>query len=282
MNEPAHQFELTQEASGVQEPISEIKFLANTQNRYRILDKLHSSELDSDGLKQSLKIPQTTLRRNLLELEEKNWIQSSPQEGTYQLTPAGKLVINYFNEMLEQILRAKRVGEFYSRLPKSVPLSDECLHSCTITTAESYDPYNPVAKLIDVFESSTNFRGYAPLMNPRCMEKFSRHAPKEEGHQNAKFEFITTPRMINILQEKHSSPIGVVPDDCSKQLFVLEDLPRVGICKADNLLVAFVYDSTQRIHSLIEIDKEYSDTHDWAEQQYTQYREMSVEYSPAQ
>ena len=258
----------------IDEMLADIECLARSQNRLRILQRLSESPCSSAELRQELGIPRTTLRRNLIELEEKHWIRTSPTAECYRIAPPGQLFLEKFHELLEVTQVADRLGSFLDRFPAEIPAGVECLRACRITRPGTHDPHAPMNRLLTLIDDASILRGFVPIMCAMYARAFANRAS-----DGTDFELITRPRAVEALRADHPSllePLANVDSGC---LLVTEELPRYSMYLLNGIVVLAAYDGDGRIHSLLEATDAQTEIVDWAEQQYASYEQTAETYS---
>ena len=247
----------------IEDILADIECLARSQNRLRILQRLQESPTSSTDLKQELNIPRTTLRRNLIELEEKTWIRTSPTEDVYRIAPPGELFIEQFYDLLNAARTADRLGSFLDAFPGDIPAETACLRACRITWPGPNDPHAPMNRLRTLVKDASVLRAFTPIMCAMYTRMFA-----EGARSGVDIEVISTPDAVETLQSTDPSVLEGLTDADTGSLLVTDDGLPYGVYLLNGVVVLAAYDDDGRIQSLLEATDEQTEIVDWAERQY--------------
>jgi predicted transcriptional regulator len=253
---------------------SEIEFLARSVNRLGILIQLAKTSQSRAALQAKLDIPQTTLRRNLVQLAEKQWIEERPSENVYQILPPGEIIIKSFHELLQNVDTADSLASFIEYYPGSISLDTETLTNCKVTCCQEGNPYSPVMNFDTILKETDIFHVALPVINPAYADTI-----KNRILDDCEQEIVIPTEVLEMLQSEYSSVLTAFDETETAQLFVSEETPTLGIGLMDARVTVLTYGQNQQIHSLLKCDCDQQTIVDWAEQRYHSYKRTADIYA---
>jgi len=252
---------------------SDIEFLSRSMNRLRILVELAKAPQSQADLQRELDIPRTTLRRNLIQLADRQWIEERTSENVYSILPPGELVTEGFHELLRDADTADRLASFMERYPESIPLDTETLADCTITCCRTENPYAPTIRFDTLLGETDGFRVLLPIINPTYIDTVETGVLDE--HEQ---ELIVPTDAIETITSEYASVLDAFDQANTARLFVSDDVPRVGVGLMDDTVAVVTYSRNRRMHSLLEADRDQEAVVEWAERHYDSYRRTAEAY----
>lgn len=252
---------------GTDQVLSDIEYLSRSHNRLKILEHLRCSAMSSTELKHQLGISRTTVRRNLIEMEEKHWIQSSATEDEYRITPPGKFLIEKFNELVKTGRMASDLGTFLRRFPVDVPSEPDCLRACRITCPESHDPHAPSRRFLELLDQTDTIKWLTPSLSLIHVQPLIERIATVDS-----FEIVSRPSTFEHVQSHRPALADTILEADTGQLFVSEETPEYELGFMDDTIVLVAYDGDMRRHSILEANTERENVVEWAEEQYETYR----------
>lgn len=253
--------------------LADINYLARSQNRFRLLETICTSSCRRDDLRRRFDIHRTTLRKNLRELEDRNWIKSSPSDNTYRGSPAGRIVVESLRETLSDFRTADQLEKIHPFLPEDPSIRTQTLCACNVTRCDVDGPYAPMHRLFTLVGETESLHSFTPVFTPLYVEWFDDQSP--DAHE---FEIIGPPEFFDTIRSEYGSALDQALDAASVTLLVSNDLPQFGVTLFDDVGVIAAYDHNMRLHSLLEAGPEQQQVIEWAEQQYEIQRNTADEY----
>ncbi|SEL69616.1 helix-turn-helix transcriptional regulator [Haloferax larsenii] len=145
---------------------SDISFLVGSESRTAVLNALASEPQRPTDLARSCDCARETAQRTLAGFCNRGWVEKS--DGTYRLTPGGKMVYDRYQELVASVDRADRLGEFLTNVGDTViDVEADVLDQLTVTTATDGDPHAPLDRYLTILGDDTvdNFRGVTPIVS---------------------------------------------------------------------------------------------------------------------
>lgn len=152
------------------EPIEAIGFLARSANRWWILRTLRDTgPMSERELREKGDATRTTLQRNLVTLEEQDWI-NQPTQRTYALTLAGEAIVEQFETFTQTVEVTERLASLLEWIPQdSFDLDLHHLADATISVSTNADPYAPVNDHMRAMKEGETFRCMVPAIGLPAM-----------------------------------------------------------------------------------------------------------------
>ncbi|MFB6139767.1 MAG: helix-turn-helix transcriptional regulator [Halosimplex sp.] len=147
------------------DPVEQVAFLARSETRVRVLERLHDCGPASQrDLRDRVDASRSTLSRALAALEERGWVEQSG--GAYELTPKGGVVAEEFLGLLESIRAVDRLSTFLEWFPYAEFDVDVArFREADVTTASPSDPYAPAREQTQLIDQVERFRGFLPSLD---------------------------------------------------------------------------------------------------------------------
>lgn len=253
--------------------LADINYLARSQNRFRLLETICTSSCRREDLRRRFEIHRTTLRKNLRELEDRDWIESSPSDNTYRGSPAGRIVVESLRDTLSDFRTADQLEKILPFLPENPSIRTLTLRACNVTRCDVDGPYAPMHRLFTLVEETESLHSFTPVFTPLYVEGFADQSP--DAHE---FEIIGPPEFFDTMRSEYGSSLDQALGAASVTLLVSNDLPQFGVFLFDDAGVIAAYDHNMRLHSLLEAGPEQQQVIEWAEQQYETQRNTADEY----
>lgn len=138
--------------------LSAVQFLANSENRVRVLSALIDDRASRRELQEQTETSRSTVARILEEGERRGWVDSTGSQ--YWLTPLGKTMVNDFLTYLETVDGIQHLGEVVNHFPPPLfSLDFRHLRDATVVEPTPEDPAAPNSRAFERFRQATTYRG---------------------------------------------------------------------------------------------------------------------------
>lgn len=150
--------------------LEDIKFLANSDSRVRVLETLKAGPATRKELQEETGVPRSTAARVLDEAEDRGWVES---EGSrYQITSMGEVMISEFATYVETTKGVKHLGPAIDWLPEPAhALEFRYLREATITMPTEANPTAAFDRGMELIRTADEYRGLTQNSLPEYMEE---------------------------------------------------------------------------------------------------------------
>ncbi|WP_458188699.1 helix-turn-helix transcriptional regulator [Haladaptatus sp. NG-WS-4] len=174
-------------------PLEDIRFLADSENRFTALEALAAGPQTRSELRSATEASKATISRLLGDFESRGWVARDGNR--YALTPLGEYVSSSFVNLYDHMTTASDLRELLPWFPLEeldFGLDLEVLTGARITAATPDNPMAPVARVLDIERESTSTNTLADRLPEPCIK--ARHEAVVGGTQTC--ELVTTPEVI--------------------------------------------------------------------------------------
>ena len=148
--------------------LSEIEFLALSENRVSLLALLASERHTRRELADETGASQATLGRILGDFEDRSWVRR--ESGGYVATATGELVAAGFTDLLSTLDTERALRPIVEHLPTDAMTFDlRRLADATITTPSGTRPNAPVQRVLDMIETAADVRVFSHAFNEQSL-----------------------------------------------------------------------------------------------------------------
>lgn len=253
-----------------------LRFVAASPVRVRVLRALAGGDRTADDLRRDLDVPRTTLRRNLVDLADRTWIDHDPAADAYSLTPAGELALSGVEAALEPLGAATGVGALLGDLPVSPPVDPSTLAAADVVVATEADPFRPVAWTRDHLDGAERVRGFVPVVNPVYVS-----AVTDLLGDGFRFEFVADADGFETFRTAHPDAFDLLADAPEADLYVADDVPGYGVAILDDYVFVGGYDGSMRPHTVLRAERGRDDHEPivaWATDAFDRVRDGATRY----
>jgi predicted transcriptional regulator len=156
-------------------PFEEASYLLRSEHRVRALDLLATEPHTLDGLDAETEASRKTLRRLLGRFEDYGWVDR--EDGRYELTPAGSLLAEAAEGLLDAATAARKLRVVSPWLPGAIPTDDlSWIANARLTLPESADTVAPARRMVAVMEAASRVRVVAFAVVPGAIEATRKNA----------------------------------------------------------------------------------------------------------
>lgn len=252
--------------------LSTVGWSIRSESRLQILTLLFDSARDFRELQRELPIHRTTLRRNLVDLNDKGLIKELPANKTYQLSRTGQVFVDAIEEMVGNVQRRYRLGMYIDEFPRSIPIDIQGISAFRITGPEAGEPNAPMFRLSSLLSIASSFSMFTPVFGLATARMVA--AQMEE---TTEIEIIANEEAVTSHNTTQRSTCNLIDGYELGQLLLVTEGPPYGIVLLESNVVLITYDDNGRILSIMES----SDTEltAWAEAKFREQRNRSNPYN---
>lgn len=243
--------------------LAPVRFLAGTATRLQILDALADGPCSRQAVAERVDAPRTTLRRNLADLAERNWVTHDPAAGEYALTPAGRHARQGFRTAVDSADAAARTGTFLDQFPAELPVTADDIEAMTVSVVTSRDPHGPVSWLQSHLESTDELRGVLPAANPMYVASLTDLVADGFG-----FDLVGSETVFETFARDYEDELATLRAAEPVSLAVAPDPPEYGIGILDDYVFLVAYDDRLLAHSFARVPRTHDPLGTWALERY--------------
>jgi predicted transcriptional regulator len=207
--------------------LGDIAFLANSDNRVAVFERLVDGSRDRDELIDQVDASRVTIARILRELEARQWITRSGQE--YTVTPLGAWVYDEFTRLVDEMEAENRLREAMQWLPPDLLTFDvRCLRDAELILVDETDATVLVRRIVEFHRSGDRIRAITRESAPAFIENQWELTVQGETH----VELVITPEILETIREHQpmARRFREMLNQENAHYFVDEDIPlSVGI-----------------------------------------------------
>jgi predicted transcriptional regulator len=149
-------------------PLSDVSFLAASENRVRVLEALAADAHTRSELVDVSDSSRPTVSRILSAFEDRGWI--TDRDGLYEATALGVIVAAAFADLETAVETAQHLHDVLPYLPVDTMEFDlRHLRDATIVRQSSGDPLAPIRYGMDVIRSSSTAYGVSRALMPEMV-----------------------------------------------------------------------------------------------------------------
>lgn len=257
-------------------PLEDIRFLADSENRFVALEALASGPHTRSDLRRATESSKATVSRLLGDFENRGWVTRDGQQ--YALTPLGEYVAGAFVEVYDRMATASDLQELLPWFPLKgldVEFDLEVLTGARITAATPENPMAPVARVLEIEREAAQTKTLADRFPESCIK--ARHDAVIDRDQRC--ELVTTQAAIeSVMTSSHVDKFAdIVAADRATAYVHDGDLPPGGI--HDGTAYLIMADDQEVNVGVIESDEPA--IVDQLSSTFEKFREASVRLTPS-
>lgn len=252
-------------------PLDDIRFLADSENRFTALEALAEGPRSRSELRRRTEASSATISRLLGDFENRGWVERDGNR--YALTPLGAYVARAFVDLYDHMTTANDLRELLPWFPLGeldVEFDLDVLTGARITAATPDDPLASVARVLDIERESTQSKTLADRLPEPCVN--ARHEAVVDGTQTS--ELITTVAVVESVMTSSSAEKfeEVIAADRSSVYAYDGDVPPGGIYDGTAYLIV----ADDRDVNVGVIESTDAALVDRLEETFEEYREAST------
>lgn len=232
---------------------------------------LDAEPLENRALQQQLDHSRSTVSRSLDSLIEVGWVTKTPDG--YRLTPAGRLIISNFRELLSTVETAQSLEPFLEWFPlSSYDISLAALSDSEVTVARRGDPLDPIRAGRQLIQSTSEFRGLFQSIDIGCLQLVRKRTRTGEFEG----EYVVSAAVAETLSQEPFAPVvSELLASGRHTIHVVEEMPLyVGI--ADDTTVQIGVEDGEGIPRA-RLETTNDSVRSWADSLFERHRNEAVD-----
>jgi Predicted transcriptional regulator len=148
--------------------LTEIEFLARSENRLAVLRLLAGEPQTRDSLGEATGASQATLGRILEDFRDRSWVQH--ENGVYTATATGQLIAEGMLSLLETLETEQKLRDIVEYLPaEALGFDLDRLAGATITVPTQTRPSAPLERAVELMSTAEELRAFSHTFNERSL-----------------------------------------------------------------------------------------------------------------
>lgn len=254
----------------VTEALEYASTISQSKNRLQILCLLNESAQPIRDLVEQCDSSRTTVKRNIQKLIDVNWVHEDVEEGLYSLSTAGHILVDQFTDFLSNCLFAYDLGCFLEEFGQPMNVNPESLKSCTVIRPRPNDPYNLEERITTDLGNVNRIKILAPALSPTIMNRLVECIAGID-----EFELVTNTSSYSRLSMQYPDFTSRLTETEDGELRIYGGDLQYGICITDQHSILLAYNTDDRLHSALEVQKSQKELVSWCQDEYETVRERS-------
>lgn len=256
--------------------LSELEFLARSENRVRVLQLLAAEEHTRDALGDATNVSQATLSRILKDFQTRSWVRQT--DTGYVATATGSVLADGLTDVLRTIETEQKLRAVVPYLPAAAFEFDlTALADATITVPTQTKPTAPLKRVLDHIRTSETLRAVSHTFNERSLAVVTDQV--KAGAQT--FEGVFAEETITTLAADPESwtRLTELAASDNAQLWVREaDVPVAAVLNPD-VVTFLLRGENGLIQAAVETDSQ--SVRNWVANTIDRYQATATPFTPA-
>jgi len=253
----------------MEETLAEIEFLALSENRVTVLERLAKRRHTRTELAGETGASQATLGRILSDFEDRNWVTRT--DGGYVATATGRLVADGFGDLLDVLETERELRGIVPYLPtESMTFDLRMLADATVTTPTQTRPNAPVQRLQRLMRDADAVTAFSHAFNDQSLAT----AADRVGDQQ--FRAVLSRSAVDALaaDDRLRDRLRSLLDAETVEVGVYDGEIPLAVTIADDVVSLLVRDDRGVLQAAVDTDD--PTIREWAHAQFEQYHEQST------
>jgi predicted transcriptional regulator len=261
----------------MEDALEEIRFLANSGNRVRVLEALTGEPASRRELQEETGVPRSTAARVLDDAEDRGWVDS---EGSrYRLTTVGEARVSAFRTFLATTRGMQHLGEAIGWLPEPARSLDfRHLRDAKITTPSQENPTAQFDRGMELLRDAETYRGLTQNSLRQYMAELGGRIVDGE----LDFQGVIERGFVEVIREEPGR--AEVWRDIADRMWLYDGHVPLNMHVVDGTALVWLCDEDSTGEDVIVkglLESDHPDVVSWAESLYEEYRAESEPMDPA-
>lgn len=255
--------------------LEDIRFLANSENRIRVLSALTHGSASRRQLQEETGVPRSSAARVLEEAETREWVGSNGSE--YWITSRGKAMVAEIRRTIEATEGVKHLGRAIEWLPEPVQNLDlRHFNEARITLPTQENPTAAFDRGLDRIDDASTYRGLTQNSLPQYMQVICDQV--EAG--SLEFEGVIEERFVEVLRDdrERAETWSVIAD----RMWVFDGHVPINMHLVDDTALIWLCGEDEGGDDVVPkglLETENPRVVSWAESFYEEYLEAAKPFS---
>jgi predicted transcriptional regulator len=256
--------------------LSELEFLARSENRVAVLQLLATDARTRGELGEATGASQATLGRILDDFRARSWVRRKA-EG-YVATATGQLLAEGLTDLLETVETEQKLRDIAPYLPTAAPGFELTQFAgATITVPTQTRPTAPLQRVLERMRDAETLRAVSHTLNERSLGVIVDRVTA--GEQS--FEGVFAEAAIETLatdEESWAALTNLAASDAARLWIRSGDVP-LAATVSDGAVTFLLRDDDGLVQAAVETEQ--SDAREWVTNTIDRYRETATPFAPA-
>ena len=256
--------------------LSELEFLARSENRVAVLQSLATEPRTRGELGERTGASQATLGRILDDFRARSWVRR--EDGRYVATATGQLLAEGLTDLLETVETEQRLRDIAPYLPTAVPGFELTQFAdATITVPTQTRPTAPLQRVLERMQNAERLSAVSHTLNERSLGVITDRVTA--GRQS--FEGVFTEEAIETLaaDERSWAALTDLAASDGAQLWIRSGDVPLAATVGDGVVTFLLRDDDGLVQAAVETER--SAVKGWVTDTIDRYRETATPFTPA-
>lgn len=257
--------------------LEDIRFLANSENRVRVLDSLANGSASRRELQDETGVARSTAARVLDEAETRGWVDSNGSR--YRTTPEGEAMVSAFRTHMETVNGIRHLGKAVGWLPEPVHTLDfRYFRDADITTPSEDNPTAAFDRGMELVRSADEYRGLTQNSLPEYMKTICNRVDQDE----LDFQGVIEADFTEVL--RGDSDRAARWSKIAQRVWLYDGRVPINMHIIDGTTLIWLCDENQAGDDVIVkglLESDHPAVVSWAESLYEEYRAEANPLSPS-
>ncbi len=255
--------------------LSELEFLARSENRVRVLQLLATGCHTRGELGETTGASQATLGRILEDFSARSWVRQE-SEG-YVATVTGQLLAEGLSDLLETVETERKLRDIVPYLPTSARGFDITqLADATVTVPTQTKPTAPLQRVLERMQNAETLRAVSHTLNEQSLAVVTERVTADRQ----RFEGVFAEGAIETLATDEASWAALTDLAASDnaQLWVQSDDVPLAATVSDGTVTLLLRDDDGLVQAALETER--SAVREWVTDTLNRYKQTATPFSP--
>ncbi|MFD1570594.1 helix-turn-helix transcriptional regulator [Halorubrum laminariae] len=240
-------------------------YLAGSPVRVEILRALRCEPRRPADLTTAIDATRTTVQRILAGFRERDWVVK--REAAYHVTPTGRRVHDAYEELLDEVERAERFGQFAADLERvGADVPPKALDTGDLTVAPDRNPLAAVDRITELLREGrgSEIRAVSPVV----IQQFN-DAATEALDAGAEITLVVDRDVVETSIDSFESATNRALDDDAATVYVSSSRIEYGLFRYDGLTCVTAYDRRNNPRCVLESQDQA--VSEWADDRFDSF-----------
>lgn len=256
-------------SDGIDPSIDDLRFLASSSHRLRVLDLLADGSSERAALREATGASPQTMGRILHAFANRRWLERDGQR--YRLTPLGAYVHEHVRDVCGALATERKLRDVWEWLPREIDgFGVDLFADAVVSYPGPGYPYEPVERLTHLITSTDRLRGFGTTILKSVNNETMCRAVLDGMY----LEYVFSPEALRATVAWNPALVAQTAACEHCHVFVHDSLPdedRCGLGISDTRVGICCNDRDTRLLRAV-VDTDAPKARQWALEVFDQYR----------